>query len=101
MINFIEIFNAWKRSKNPTEIERANSQERLLICQGDADNSGCEHYTEILKKKSWSAICGSCGCPINRKIFSMESEPCPKGKWKEVDAKYGKIIKIKDFRTIL
>ena len=64
MFDYKEIFEAWKISFNPTPIQEELAEKRLNICLG------CEYRKEVLKGVKWSAYCGDCGCPINKKIFS-------------------------------
>jgi len=52
MVDFKEIINAWIISFNPTESQKAQADARLSVCLQ------CENYSEIIKKKKWSAICG-------------------------------------------
>jgi hypothetical protein len=82
MVDFKEIINAWIVSFNPTEDQKLQADERLSICLG------CEKYSEIIEKKKWSAVCGECGCPIEKKIYSDRFDPCPLDKWNDVDTKY-------------
>ena len=35
-----------------------------------------------------ATVCGECGCPIAKKIFTNDYNPCPLKKWEEVDAEY-------------
>jgi hypothetical protein len=35
-------------------------------------------------------ICSDCGCPLSKKIFTMENDACPLHKWREVEADYFK-----------
>lgn len=100
MIDFIDIVNSWKIANNPTDVELELANQRLLICKGDDSNSKCESYTEIFEEKQWSAVCSSCGCPIKKKIFSQRINPCPKNKWENIDKQYGKLVSIKNTKTI-
>jgi hypothetical protein len=95
MIDYKEIIDAWKTSFNPTELETELAEKRLNICLG------CDYRKEILKGIKWSAICGDCGCPINKKIFSKNFNPCTQKKWKEVDSKYIKPIPNKNKNTVI
>lgn len=81
-MNFKEIVTAWITSLNPNDEEQSRSIERASIC------IKCEYKKEILKNKEWSAICGKCGCPLSKKVFSQEYNPCPIKRWEEVDKKY-------------
>lgn len=77
-MNFIEIAKAWITSLNPTEDQKKRSLERIEIC------NSCE------KNKPFKGIyiCSSCGCPISKKVFSHEYNPCPLKKWEAIDKNY-------------
>lgn len=87
--NPIEIINAWITAANPNEIQTQLAKERLNICMN------CDFRKEIITKKEWTAICGSCGCPIKKKIFTNQFGSCPKGKWNEIEESYKTILKEK------
>lgn len=95
MINFKEIFVAWKTLANPTKIQEKIAKDRLDVCVS------CSYKKEVFENKEWSAICGKCGCPLKAKIFSQEVSPCPLSKWDSVDAKNRLITKMKDNNSIL
>lgn len=82
MIDYKEIFEAWKISMNPTEQQENLAQERLKICLG------CSYRKEVLNGVKWSAFCSDCGCPLNKKVFSKIFNPCTQKKWEEVDSKF-------------
>jgi len=82
MIDYKEIFDAWKTSFNPTEEQEELARKRLEVCLG------CEYKKEVLKGVRWSAYCGDCGCPLNKKVFSKIFNPCTRKKWEEVDSQY-------------
>jgi hypothetical protein len=94
-INYKEIFDAWKTSFNPTEIEEELAQKRLDVCLG------CDYRKEVLKGIKWSAYCGDCGCPINKKVFSKNYNPCTQKKWKNVDSEYITPIDDKNKKTLM
>ena len=78
-----DIFNSWLSSFNPTDIQRNMSKERIAIC------AECPSLNRRLNiNQDWAAYCGECGCPINKKVFSMVHNSCPLAKWGEVDEKY-------------
>jgi hypothetical protein len=81
-IDYKEIFDAWKLSFNPSEIQEELAQKRLNVCMG------CDFRKEVLKGIKWSAYCNDCGCPLNKKVFSKYFNPCTQKKWKEVDSDY-------------
>ena len=87
--NFIEIVNAWITAANPTELEAELAKERLDICMG------CDFRKEIIHNKQWSAICGGCGCPIQKKIFTDQFDSCPEKKWNILEEKYKSMLKEK------
>lgn len=95
MINFKEIFIAWKTSLRPSEFQAKVAKDRLNIC------TKCDFKKEIFEKREWSAICGKCGCPLEKKIFSQEISPCPMGYWKEVDFNNGINFTKKENKTFL
>ena len=82
MINVKEIIDAWTISYKPTENQLNKSIERGKICET------CPSRKIITKKFKLATICGECGCPISKKIFSPEYNPCPLKKWEEIDRKY-------------
>jgi hypothetical protein len=82
MINIREIIDAWRVSYNPTQNQLNKSIERGNICEV------CPSKKVITKKLKIATVCGECGCPISKKIFSLEFNPCPLMKWGEVDKKY-------------
>lgn len=72
--NILEIIHAWKISVNPTPEQQALAEERAATCDA------CE-FKEF-RKIPRTFVCGACGCPINRKIYTPLGEgACPKGKW--------------------
>ena len=95
MINYKEIFEAWKIAKNPTPIQEKLANERLNVCKT------CEFRKEVLKGVKWSAYCGDCGCPLSKKIFSQMFNPCTQQKWNEVDMKYMNLYSDKKDDTII
>ena len=74
-----EIVTAWATSFNPTEEQQKLAEERYKICQG------CPK----LEEKMGYEICGECGCPISKKIFTHKQEnSCPLNKWDDVERKH-------------
>lgn len=86
----IEIIDAWFRSLNPNEKESNLARERLDICMG------CDFRKEVIRKKKWSALCGKCGCPIQKKIFTDQYGSCPLNKWDGIEKKYIGILSVKE-----
>jgi hypothetical protein len=95
MINYKEIFEAWKISFNPTKKQEDLAEKRLVVCMG------CEYRTEIVTGLKWSALCGACGCPLNKKVFATTFNACPKKKWEKVDSDYLEPIPDKDTESII
>lgn len=73
--NITEIIVAWHRAANPTSEQKEIAEHRATICDS------CEQ--KEFKKIIMTHICGACGCPISKKVYSPHagSEACPKGKW--------------------
>ena len=82
IIDYKEIFEAWKTSIKPTPEREELAQKRLDVCLG------CNYRKEVLKGVKWSAYCEDCGCPINKKIFSQIFNACTQKKWGDVDSEY-------------
>ena len=59
-------------------------QEKLAHLRGKICD-GCPSKQVITKKLKLATICGECGCPISKKIFSSKYNPCPLKKWEEID----------------
>lgn len=95
MIDYKEIFESWKTSFKPTPEQEELAQKRLSVCLD------CEYRKEVLKGINWSAYCGHCGCPINKKVFSKNYNPCTKKKWKDVDSEYITPIQDKNDNTLI
>lgn len=73
--DIFEIAVAWKRSAAPTEEQQQVAEQRLSIC-------------DACPQKTWkplvrSYVCGACGCPISKKIYSPRPGPeaCPEARW--------------------
>ena len=81
-INYKEIFDAWIISYNPTPKQKELAKLRLKVCLG------CEFRKETIKGLKWSAMCGKCGCPLSKKVFSTNHNACPLKKWDVTDSKY-------------
>lgn len=95
MIDYKEIFDAWKSSFNPTPLQEELAEKRLNVCMG------CEYRKEILSGVKWSALCNHCRCPLNKKVFSNTFNACTKKKWGETDLGYLEPIPNKDDKTLI
>lgn len=93
--NYKEVFTAWVKSFKPTLEEAKLAKERFNVCLS------CDIRKEVIKGNDWSAFCGKCGCPLNKKVFSNIFNSCPMEKWKEVDSKYLPILEVKNNKTII
>ncbi len=74
-MNIYEIVEAWLIAHNPNDNQIKIAEERVKICDE------CESKKVILGVP----ICGECGCPISKKIFTNTKNPCPLKKWGEID----------------
>jgi hypothetical protein len=92
-LNFKKIWDAWVIAHRPNEIQLTLAQKRNEICDK------CPSKKEIARKIKIGVICGECGCPIAKKIFTNEFNPCPLKKWEDVDTKY--FPKSKDTSSII
>jgi hypothetical protein len=81
-MDVIEIINAWKIANNPTPKQEELAKLRASICEV------CPSRKVITKKSKLATICGKCGCPIAKKIFTPKFNACPLGKWEGVDTPY-------------
>jgi hypothetical protein len=77
-INIKKIAKAWITAANPTVQQSKLAEARWNICDS------CD------KRKTVATItvCGACGCPLSKKIFTMENDACPLNKWLEVEKDY-------------
>jgi bacterioferritin-associated ferredoxin len=74
-----EIVSAWIIANDPTEEQKVLAENRFKIC------NECTHLKTLSEKIKISTICGKCGCPISKKLFSNEFNACPLKKWNDVD----------------
>jgi len=81
-MDIIEIINAWKIANNPTPKQEELAKLRASICEV------CPSKKIITKKLKLATICGECGCPIAKKIFTPKFNPCPLKKWEKIDIQY-------------
>jgi|688.fasta_scaffold1561111_1 hypothetical protein len=76
---FKEIANAWIISYNPSNDQKILAENRFTVCDI------CPSKKVLSDKIKISTICGECGCPISKKIFSPEFNACPLKKWENID----------------
>ena len=77
MLKLVEIAKAWIAAANPTPEQQAIADYRVSVCDS------CPHmqyYKEIDVH-----VCGKCGCPISKKIFSPlpGEQACPDNRWEK------------------
>jgi hypothetical protein len=78
-MDLIEIITAWKIANNPSEEQYTLALKRSAICEN------CPSKKTITKVLKIGVICNECGCPIEKKIYSIKKNACPLNKWKEID----------------
>ena len=74
-MDFKQIIKAWRISYNPTPDQVKLAHTRGRICD--------ECDSKIMPLNI--PLCKECGCPIGKKIFTDEFNPCPLNKWKDSD----------------
>jgi ribosomal protein L32 len=67
-----EIAISWWRAENPTKEQSNLAKERLKICME------CDSIKESIV---FNYVCGECGCPIGKKIFTPIKGGCDLKKW--------------------
>ena len=82
-----KISKAWFDSWFGGEEQKTLAEKRLLIC------SSCPERTHIVP--GFPTICGKCGCPLSKKVFSGTYNDCPLEKWEFVDSEHPKIFEKK------
>jgi hypothetical protein len=77
MNKITEIFKAWVAAADPTPEEQALAEYRASVCES------CDKKTYVSAINSF--ICGECGCPLSKKVFSPKPGPeaCPLAKWEK------------------
>lgn len=88
MENLFTIVEAWRIAKNPSQKQSKLAIERAKIC------NECPAKTTVTKfLGEIGIVCGECGCPIAKKVFTNTENPCPLKKWAEIDNVYFSDIK--------
>ncbi len=72
-----DIIEAWLIANNPTESQRILAEFRGKICDDCSS-----------KKMFLIPYCSECNCPIGKKIFTNNFNPCPLKKWEYIDKNY-------------
>jgi len=72
-----EIFQAWVAAAKPTPEQTLIAEYRSSVC----DTCEKKEYVKALA----IFICGQCGCPLSRKVFSPieGTKACPLAKWEK------------------
>lgn len=86
-LDFKKIYKSWIIAHNPSDKQLIIAESRNNIC------NNCPSRKTITDKLKIGVVCGECGCPISKKIFTPTFNDCPLGKWKDVDEKNGLIDK--------
>jgi hypothetical protein len=87
-MNLKTILKAWAISFNPSVKQEVLAKARLEVC------IGCEKFSML-------GVCKACGCPVKKKIYTDEFNPCPLHKWEEVDKKHYDLNKVKTSKSII
>ena len=76
MLKIVEIAKAWIAAANPTDDQKTIAEHRIAMC----DRCPHKEYNKVFD----TFICGLCGCPLDKKIFSPKpgEEACPDKRWK-------------------
>lgn len=74
-LNIKEISEAWIIAAKPNQQQKKLAQLRYEICLQ------CPFFNTILNIE----VCGKCGCPISKKVFTNKYDSCPEHKWKEIE----------------
>jgi hypothetical protein len=93
-LNFKKIYNAWITSYFPNESQKLLAEKRNEICEICPSRKVLTNLLEL------GVVCGECGCPLTKKIFSIDFNDCPLKKWEEVDTTY-QTFKTKSNKSLL
>ena len=92
-MNFKQIIEAWIIAGRPTHAQRELAEARGKICDE------CPSKKILIEGIEIATICGECGCPIGKKVFTNDYNPCDLKKWAEVDDKF--FTKRKDNKSLI
>ena len=93
-LNFKKIYTAWITSYNPSDKQKLLAEKRNEICES------CPSRKILTDISKLGVICGECGCPLTKKIFSSDFNDCPLKKWEQVDSSY-QTFKSKSNKSLL
>lgn len=71
-----KIIKSWWITANPSKEQSELAEKRLEICVS------CDARRESVV---FGYVCGDCGCPIGKKIFTPAKKACPRAKWNTVE----------------
>ena len=91
-IDLKKIATAWAISFSPSEEQKVLAEKRLEVCLP------CNRRVRTVLN---IATCSACGCPLSKKVYTDEYNPCPLGKWEEIDRKYFDFSKTKVNKTVI
>ena len=80
--DFKKITKAWFDSYFGSDKQKELAIKRISVCEVCPSRKVTTTGIDLL------TLCGECGCPIKKKIFSAEFNDCPLGKWQDVDSQY-------------
>jgi len=80
--DFKKITKAWFDSYFGTDKQKELAIKRASICET------CPSRDVKVKGIDLLTVCGECGCPIKKKVFSEVFNDCPLKKWESVDLEY-------------
>ena len=72
-MNLIEIAKAWIAAAHPTPEQQKTADTRIATCNECPSATFTSHLN--------IHVCGECGCPLSKKIFTTNKEGCPLKKW--------------------
>jgi hypothetical protein len=77
MLKLVEIAKAWIAAADPTPEQELIAGYRISVCDGCPNKKYYKHIN--------THVCGLCGCPLDKKIFSPlpGEEACPDKRWKK------------------
>ena len=76
MLKIVEIAKAWIAAANPTPEQQVIAEHRISVCDQ------CPHRNYVTAINTF--VCGKCGCPLNKKVFSPKGpEACPDSRWEK------------------
>ena len=88
--DLIEIAKAWITAANPNSRQTELATKRYNICLG------CSWYRKS-RPITHDEYCGSCTCPLSKKIFSNKFDACPEHFWEDIENEYKDILSEKSF----